>query len=253
MATRRPLEGEIDSQKVCLDLNINPFSTAASSQPLTLRGLAAMAKSSTSVSDDRQVYTVLRRRAQEWYKDRPIVERGLHLFLRKNGGQLALTFRTANPEGSLAWHRTYAFLVQDPVTGGIGETDLEFMVPFDGLDPEDTFSRFCRILPRLDAISASFDYRGDLVEVQPPTTLTSVVLYAIGAVVGWLVLRLVMPSVPAESTQALAEEPCMLWRWSCSPCRAPHHVQRCGTEIRTLGKTAIEGEKGLTGTENWQR
>lgn len=163
--------GVLGDQPVQLDVNVNPFNTAASPFSMTRQGIASLARLPAGAgTDDRAVYAFLRGIAKAWYAKHPhLTDSGLHLFFWNGDSHLCLTYRSHGSDGGIVWHRLYALIVDDPQTGTTGEVDFEFSVSAPPADVEQTFQRFCGLTGALDAIVRSFEYRGDLVHVSPPS------------------------------------------------------------------------------------
>jgi len=195
--------GTIHSLPVRLDVNVNPYQTAVSQLPSSLQEIAKwQTLSPASVTDDRKIYQTLRHKAKEWYQNRSIFERGLHLFHWNGKGQMALTFQQSDQNRGITWNRIYTLLVADAASRSVGEVDLEFEVPFFmSLDEGLTFPEFCKLLPVFDEIASSFEYRGDLVEVQNPNPILSIIFYVAGVAAGLALTRYLF-ALPA-STQIL--------------------------------------------------
>jgi hypothetical protein len=143
--------GEVDSQRVQLQININPHRTA----------LGEIAIAEEGDADDRAVFKAYRHFANEWIEAQDARTKGIHLVFRDDQqSHLGVTTIADQAVGGRRdWERRYAVLLRDPEGGEAGELDLAFMVRLPADDDEGSFRQFCRLTWVFDSTVASLVYR----------------------------------------------------------------------------------------------
>lgn len=146
-------EGELDGIGVRLEIDIDPYNTAVKRRTLE----AAQMK----IVDDREVYKLMRIRANRWYKKNPLNEHGLHLFFQEGTSNIGFTYWTAQPNNSHKWFRVYSVISQDERYGIPITVTYYFSALFTTTDRAKSFRKFCSLLNYGEQIIHSYEYESD--------------------------------------------------------------------------------------------
>ena len=163
----RHYKHSVNGQIVRLSVTFRPTSTIHSVLRQQWDGLIQhLQQKGGDSNEERVIYEGYRKYAKWWFGSKDYKERGLHLYRWKGMPQLAMTFSevTTNAHG---WHRMYIFMVEDDVSGLVGEIDLAFSVTFNDINPESSFNKFLNYLPWIDNIADNLSYKGKYLPKEP--------------------------------------------------------------------------------------